>query len=60
MRPARMKLTRSPKYRRTWLELRAGMDIWRYFTIESKAGHGEYSVELDPAPFVGLRAIFRL
>ncbi len=42
------------------LELRAGVDVWRYFTIEDRNGHGEYSVELDPAPFVGMRAIFRL
>ncbi len=42
------------------LELRAGVDVWRYFTIEDRNGHAEYSVEMDPAPFVGLRAIWRL
>jgi len=42
------------------VELRAGYDVWRYFTVEDRNGHAEYSVEQDPAPFVALRAIVRL
>jgi len=42
------------------VDLRVGMDLWRYFTIENRQGVAERSFDVDGGAFIDLRAILRL
>ncbi len=42
------------------VELRVGLDLWRYFTVENRQGVAERSFDVDGGVFLDLRAILRL